>query len=72
MTTFKPQRIARGGWITRQLADMADIRTPADLLAFLLCAAAVVTIAVMALNPRGTYLFCMAVADRIAEVMGWA
>lgn len=38
MAAFIPKRRGRGEGITRAMASLADIRTPADLIAFLLCA----------------------------------
>ena len=61
MAAFIPKRRESGAWITRTLADMADIRTLADLLAFALCAALTVLLGWMILHPREFYAVVMGV-----------
>lgn len=61
MATFEPKRRSRGAWITRTLADTADIRGPLDALAFLLCGALTVFLGWMILHPREFYAAVMGV-----------
>ncbi len=61
MATFIPKRRSSGEGITRVMASLADIRTPADLVAFLLCAALTVFLGWMITHPHEFY----------AAVMGW-
>ena len=37
MSTFERKRVSRGGWITRAMAEHADVRNMSDLAAMSLC-----------------------------------
>jgi hypothetical protein len=71
VSAYVPKRHGRGDWIARAFADTADIRTPLDLLAFLLCGALVALLAWMVWQPREFYLFVTETVVRIAEVLPW-
>ena len=53
MSTFERKRVARGEWITRAMAEHADVRNLSDAVALLLCGVAVATLGVMAFYMGG-------------------
>jgi len=61
MAAFIPKRRSTGHGITRTLAAMADVRTPAEALAFLLCTALFLGLGWMITHPREFYAAVMGV-----------